>query len=116
MTDTISFHVQLTSTLSSFRELYPEQEPLNNDGTKAGQRPVVRVFLLRKIIAAAFEQKATRNVVMGEGELSALPPSATLDANKQSLDWQGTVRCTTNTSTGGFSVSSLTVKVGTFSK
>lgn len=65
-------------------------------------------------------ERAWRNVVLGEGQIS--PPDCDAGASMSSLqadhlehvDWEGHVRCDSNVSIGGFNAGTVTVKVRFF--
>jgi hypothetical protein len=81
----------------------------------AKDKHFIRVFLLRQIIVSIFGQRAWRTCVIGEGSLRSLPPfPSDLDPqseDRQTVDWDGEVRCDEGVQAGGFNVGNLTVKV-----
>ncbi|KAF9492018.1 hypothetical protein BDN71DRAFT_1509816 [Pleurotus eryngii] len=79
-------------------------------------KPIIRVFLLRQISVQVRGQKAWRNCTLGEGKIWPLPPPAgSMDClvperEEANLDWEGEVRCNSNTMVGGFNAGQLAVK------
>jgi hypothetical protein len=58
-------------------------------------------------------QKASRNTIIAEARLREIPPahSSTESGDVVHLDWRGEVRCGHDISVGGFTASSIIVKV-----
>jgi hypothetical protein len=108
----ISPDVQIPKSLKRASELNPVISP-----TKV--KPTIRVFLYRQVRAEIDGQRAWRTIVLGEGKLCALAPTASflssstsLDDKIETLEWEGEVRCDeVEVEVGGFCVGKLVVKV-----
>jgi len=117
VSDVIPFHVQLCASVSSLRSLHRPSEPENSsrkNSFRLQERPIVRVFLMRQVVATAYGHKARRNLVIGEGELRPLPPleidAPSVKDGLDSLDWEGEVRCDESVTVGAFNVGELSMK------
>jgi hypothetical protein len=102
MTDIIPFHLQLSGSLSSIQDFI--MPPSQQDA-------VIRVVLLREVVVETRCKSPLRNI-LAEGKLSEIPPSTPCEPRDGiHLDWEGEVRCSSNTSVGGFDAGNVTVKV-----
>lgn len=134
LTDTIPFHLQLCSSLSSLRELLPQSSPHLRITSPTISKIVgdpfspdctIRVSIARQVVIEINGRRRFRTYTIGMGKMWSVPPQATatnyenrrrdplsgdLDADI-SLDWQGEVKCWGEVTSGGFSVSNLIVKV-----
>lgn len=100
------FHLQLVAPSASLRFLYT-----NTSATTSATSPV-RVCLMRLITANSHGNLVQKAVVsIGIGELCALPPR-NQDGGKDTLTWDGCLRCDGDIAVGGFTVGNfLTIKV-----
>jgi hypothetical protein len=79
-------------------------------------KPVIRVYLMRQIALEFRGQKAWRNVVLGEGTLSSVPPLATScycpvsSTREEHLDWEGELKCNEDVIAANFTIGKSTVK------
>ncbi|KZP26205.1 hypothetical protein FIBSPDRAFT_819935 [Athelia psychrophila] len=93
----IAFHVKLVGPAHSLRSLCAP-------GTaNATPRPLVRVRILRHIHANSHRNNIRKVVVLGEGELIALPPREDEDI----LSWDGSIQCNADAEVGGFTVDDM---------
>ncbi|KIK67269.1 hypothetical protein GYMLUDRAFT_156029 [Collybiopsis luxurians FD-317 M1] len=106
LSDTIPFHIQLSSSLTSLSLLLPDF-PENKRSRH------VRVLITRQIMVEANTRKCWRTRTLGEGTVRALPPpfiDAPCQKDEVYADWEGEVRCDKNVQYGGFNVGAVTVK------
>ncbi|KAF8161225.1 hypothetical protein B0H34DRAFT_781810 [Crassisporium funariophilum] len=134
LTDTIPFHLQLSSSLKSLRELLPPTSALlqlpNVNHPKTTDRRLsvvgayaIRLSIARQVVVEVNGRRRFRTFTLGVGKMWPVPPLAVNgDACGQEkiaademdknicLDWQGEVKCWAEVTAGGFSVSNLLVK------
>lgn len=123
ITDTVPFFLQLRAPSASLRAFVSQistnqsQQIAPNLASHLKLKPTVRVFLYRQVRAEIEGQRAWRTIILGEGKLAPLAPTAqfiescaSLD-DIESLDWEGEVKCEEEVSVGGFSLEKLVVKV-----
>ncbi|KAH9485031.1 hypothetical protein JR316_0001935 [Psilocybe cubensis] len=137
LTDTIPFHLQLCSSLASFRELLPQSSPHLRITSPTLSKIVgdpfapdctIRVSIARQVVIEINGKRRFRTFTIGMGKMWSIPPQATAvsfgdhrgsDSTSEdpdadiSLDWQGELKCWGEVTSGGFSVSNLIVKRGT---
>ncbi|KAJ7647170.1 hypothetical protein FB45DRAFT_190986 [Roridomyces roridus] len=104
----IPFHIQLCGSVPSLREFYGQEGPRKRQGAVA----IIRVFLVRQIYVEITGRETWRSITVGEGHVNPLPPVG-LDEPSQgdvAVDWEGTVRCENDITSGTFSIGHLTVK------
>ena len=71
---------------------------------------------MRQITLEFRGQKAWRNVVLGEGTLTSVPPLATScycpvsSTREEHLDWEGELKCNDDVIAANFSIGNSTVK------
>jgi hypothetical protein len=120
-TDKIPFHLQLSGSLRSMRELVhltsSASSPLSGETIKM---PNIRVTLQRDVIVGVYPTRAFKSTIIGEGNLTALPPnvdlvdSESLGGGQLSLDFEGTIQPSSASSQkltyGGFFTGSVSVK------
>ena len=140
ISDTIPFHLQLTGSIVSLRELLPTSSPLllpcddsQNDTGKENDillPPVtIQVTISRQIMIEVNGRRKARSFILSEGKLWPVPPcpsqlqkSGDSAKNKMvhdvcektddvSLDWQGEVKCGPQVRFGGFLTSHVSFKV-----
>lgn len=127
--DTIPFHVQLSSSLRSLRELLPPScdllKPPQPDEVREQPRYgyhagdfAVRVYIARQVVVEINGRRRLRTTELGTAKLRAVPPLAmnkpmsnTEADDDVYVDWEGEVRCWGEVSTGGFFSGPLIVKV-----
>jgi len=101
--DIIPFHLQLSGSLCSLQSFLV--------APSCYKHAVIRVVLLREIVVETREKNISRNTVMAEGKLCEIPPSSLCEPQGDiHLDWEGEVRCSSDTSVGSFNAGSITVK------
>ncbi|TFK24933.1 hypothetical protein FA15DRAFT_591487 [Coprinopsis marcescibilis] len=134
LTDSIPFHLQLSSGVSSLRELFSSSgaadsldRVLSSDSRTTAStsswtsakiqpalKPVVRVYLMRQVTVEVRGEKSWRNSVIGEGTLTPVPPlmSSCYDSTScmEHLDWEGTLKCDDTVKIGGFVIGNIQVK------
>ncbi|KAF7984323.1 hypothetical protein HWV62_15315 [Athelia sp. TMB] len=93
----IPFHIKLSGPSASLRSLC-----VPNTSTST-PRALVRVRLIRHIRANSYGHQVHKALVIGEGELFALPPIGT----DEILQWDGTVRCEDAVNVGGLAIDDL---------
>ncbi|KAJ6505343.1 hypothetical protein C8R45DRAFT_817570 [Mycena sanguinolenta] len=107
MDDIIPFHVQLTGRVSSLREFLPL------DDTPTLSPPIVG-SLIRQITVDINDRTATRQLVIGHAKMSPRPPGPDApeyeDEAAVSLDWDGEVRCRTDTLVPGFDAGCIRIQ------
>lgn len=126
--DTIPFHLQLSGRVSTLRQLFASYTNLDRvtsaDSYRtassrvsiAESKPIIRVYLMRQITVDLRGQKAWRNVVLGEGTLSSVPPlmsscySPVSSCREEHLDWEGELKCNDDVIAANFTVGNTTVK------
>lgn len=135
LTDTIPFHLQLCSSLESLQELLPPTStllklPQGIDRPKVGSRndrwgeggQTIRLSITRQVVVEIAGRRRFRTFSVGVGNMWPVPPIAHCYSDNSRdgvsskeggvcLDWQGEVKAWPEVSTGGFSASSLLVKV-----
>ena len=103
-TDIIPFHLQLSGSLGSLQSfLMPSR--------RHGEHAAIRVILLREVVVEIRGKDISRNNVIAEGKLCEIPPSPCESQDSVHLDWEGEVRCSSDTSVGSFNAGSVAVKV-----
>ncbi|KAJ7234506.1 hypothetical protein B0H12DRAFT_1027959 [Mycena haematopus] len=102
--DTIPFHVQLIGRVSALREFLPLATPTGPTAT-----PTITGSLVRQITVDLNGRNASRSHVIGHAKLSPRPPGVDAHHDEDedeeaevSLDWDGEVRCRTDTMVGAF--------------
>ncbi|KAJ3522242.1 hypothetical protein NMY22_g11974 [Coprinellus aureogranulatus] len=128
--DTIPFHLQLSGRVSSLRQLFASCTNLDRVTSADSHRtassslsikdsesdPIIRVYLMRQITVELRGQKAWRNVVLGEGTLTSVPPLMTScycpssSSRTEHLDWEGELRCDDDVIAANFTIGNTNVK------
>lgn len=135
LTDTIPFHLQLCSSMSSLRDLLPPYSPhlqitCPTTSSKIIADPyaaecTIRVSIARQVVVEVNGRRRFRTFTIGIGKMWSIPPQVAVmdyehgegdpfsgDADADiCLDWQGEVKCWGEVTSGGFSVGNLIVKV-----
>ncbi|KAF7981809.1 hypothetical protein HWV62_31919 [Athelia sp. TMB] len=93
----IPFHIKLSGPSASLRSLC-----VPNTSTST-PRALVRVRLIRHIRANSYGHQVHKALVIGEGELFALP----LIGTDEVLQWDGTVQCGDDVNVGGLAIDDL---------
>ncbi|KAF7367882.1 hypothetical protein MSAN_00852900 [Mycena sanguinolenta] len=105
--DIIPFHVQLTGRVSALREFIPL------DDTPTLTPPIVG-SLIRQITVEINDRTATRQLVIGHAKMSPRPPGPDAHEHEEeaevSLDWDGEVRCKTDTMVAGFDAGCIRIQ------
>ncbi|KAJ7783319.1 hypothetical protein B0H16DRAFT_1496317 [Mycena metata] len=114
----IPFHIQLCGSRDSLQLFYgsaPVEAP--PPGSKRPRRrqyaAIVRVYVARQVYIEVHGKSSWRTIVVGEGALRPLPPTAytdDADAREVSVDWEGEVRCKDDVTCASFSANHLVVK------
>lgn len=146
LTDTIPFHLQISGPASRLRELFSQEDNtldrcISTDsrttastsssstrtwrpfGTRSGKvkaihPAVIRISITRQVVVELRGMKAWRNVVIGEGTLSSVPPNMACyrpvdsdnECAEEHLDWEGTLKIDPSVTHGGFTAANLAVK------
>lgn len=130
LTDTIPFHLQISSSLQSLQELLPPtsallKPPSGNEQAKAGTQndrweeggQTIRLSITRQVVVEIAGRRRFRTFTVGAGNMWPVPPhsrdgewAAESKEEDVCLDWQGEVKAWPEVSTGGFSASNLLVK------
>lgn len=108
LSDTILFHLQISGPTAILRELVrPPPRPKSQDP--------VHVYLMRRISLFVRGDRQRRDIEIGQGVLSMLPPPiSSMEFNSQNavLDWAGEIQCDDSITAGTFDVGTVYVKVG----
>ncbi|KAJ7367298.1 hypothetical protein DFH08DRAFT_837071 [Mycena albidolilacea] len=107
LSDSIPFHLQSSGPAAILKGMI---QPLSAESKT--QHPV-RVHLTRRVSLLVRGERQHRNIDIGEGVLSILPPpcySELLDPRDASIDWAGVIQCNDITATGTFDSGILYVK------
>ncbi|KAF9073476.1 hypothetical protein BDP27DRAFT_1215896 [Rhodocollybia butyracea] len=101
--DTIHFHVQMTGSILSLRQLVcAKSSKSSSPGPSAVLSAKIRVYLMRQIYGEVYGQKGLKNLTLAEGKFSPRPPPFTASsigpihgnwATEESLDWEGEIQC-----------------------
>lgn len=105
VTDNIPFHLQLSGSLPSLQVFL---DPPSKENT------VIGVNLVRQVVIETRYKTASQYILLARGKLSEIPPLASSPSEPQDsihLDWEGEVRCSSDTSVGGFIAGNVSVKV-----
>lgn len=108
LSDSIPFHLQSSGPAAILKGMI---QPLFAESKT--QHPV-RVHITRRVSLLVRGERQHRNIDIGEGVLSILPPpcySELLDPRDASVDWAGVIQCNDITATGTFDSGILYVKV-----
>ncbi|KAF5354938.1 hypothetical protein D9756_005408 [Leucocoprinus leucothites] len=103
LSSTIPFHIQISSSLGTIRELFPPSSALLE--TQA-----------REIVVKIRGKKAAKTVSIGSGKLRPVPPTdlgvggASTPQDDMCLEWEGDVKCEEKVTSGGFDIGCLDVK------
>jgi len=106
LSDSIPFHIQLSSSLASLRLLLPDERPESSS---------VRVCLTRQMMVE-INTKCTRTQVLAEGKVRSLAPPADAiysDDHDVYVDFEGEVQCQSTRKEvryGGFNSGTVVVK------
>ncbi|KAJ7665715.1 hypothetical protein B0H17DRAFT_284843 [Mycena rosella] len=86
ITETVPFHLQLSGSFGSLRELFL----LRSNLERSTPSQPIRVYLLRQIVVAA----AKINTILGEGSLKSIPPAIYDLPSKfePALNWEGEIQ------------------------
>lgn len=104
VTDNIPFHLQLSGSLPSLQVFL---DPPSKENT------VIGVNLVRQVVIETRYKTASQYILLARGKLSEIPPLASSPSEPQDsihLDWEGEVRCSSDTSVGGFIAGNVSVK------
>ncbi|KAF7348302.1 hypothetical protein MSAN_01783900 [Mycena sanguinolenta] len=108
LSDSIPIHLQISGPATKLMQLV--RPPSANSKT---QSPV-RVHLMRRISLFVRGERQCRNITIGEGVLSILPPpicySEKCGPHEASIDWAGAVQCESTITVGTFDSGMLYVK------
>ncbi|KAJ7791226.1 hypothetical protein B0H14DRAFT_2936568 [Mycena olivaceomarginata] len=107
LSDSIPFHLQSSGPAAILKGMI---QPLFAESKT--QHPV-RVHITRRVSLLVRGERQHRNIDIGEGVLSILPPpcySELLDPRDASVDWAGVIQCNDITATGTFDSGILYVK------
>jgi len=108
LSDSIPFHIQLSSSLASLRLLLP------NENSESKRSRLIRVFITRQTMVEAHTRKCWKSVTLGEGTLRPVAPPAdapfTSDAGEVNVDWEGEVCYEKKVLHGGFNIGTVIVK------
>jgi hypothetical protein len=123
--DTIPFHVQLNGSLHSIKKLLslPEHDDATSEhrSTKrpllqssSHSQPSMKIYLLRELTVEARGCKASRNIILAEGQPREVPPAHSSSESEETIhiDWEGEMKCSDDISVGSFVAGNVTVKVG----
>ncbi|KIM43282.1 hypothetical protein M413DRAFT_444097 [Hebeloma cylindrosporum] len=128
LTDTIPFHIQLSGSGCTLRDLFSQSVLLDrvmsvdSHNTVASKKtmntkPLLRVYILRQISVTMRGESSWKNNVIGEGTISPMPPESTTCCSSdddpcqtEHIDWEGEVRCGSDITVGGFSAANAQVK------
>ncbi|KAJ7078660.1 hypothetical protein C8R44DRAFT_825197 [Mycena epipterygia] len=106
LSDIILFHLQISGPAAILRELVrPPLRPKSQDPA--------RVYLMRRISLFVRGDRQQRDIEIGQGLLSMLPPPiSSMEFNSQSavLDWAGEIQCDDSITAGAFDVGTVYVK------
>ncbi|KAJ3748901.1 hypothetical protein DFH05DRAFT_1390681 [Lentinula detonsa] len=109
LSDTIPFHIQLSSNLASLRLLFPDHilEPT--------RPPSVRVFITRQTMVEVNTRKCWRTVTLMEGTVRAVAPpvdaATSMEEEDVYVDWEGEVRVENDkVQYGGFNIGTIMIK------
>ncbi|KAJ3915314.1 hypothetical protein F5877DRAFT_81960 [Lentinula edodes] len=109
LSDTIPFHIQISSSLASLRLLLSPEIP--NSGT---ERPSVRVFISRQTMVEVNTRKCWRTATLVEGRVRAIAPpiyTTAVEGADTYVDWEGEVRVEKDmVQYGGFNIGTVIVK------
>jgi len=105
VTDKIPIHLQLSGPPHSLQHFVV---PPSHSGA------IIRVVLQQELTVETRGHKASRNIVLAEGRLSEIPPLICSPCEYRDsihLNWEGELRCSSDTSVGGFCAGDVAVKV-----
>lgn len=118
LSDSIPFHIQLSSSLDTLKELVSPSDvrPRQVGKTKGpGGVCAMRVYIARQIIVEIHGKTSFQTLNIGSGTIRAVPPAdfegETGRRKYPCLDWEGEVKCLEKIKTGGFDIGSLHVRV-----
>lgn len=116
--DKIQFNVRLSGATPSLLEFVSSSETSPRRKSRGSRTPspvprfsAVSVTLLRQISVDVNGKKSWCDTTLVEGRI--WPSSATLDPEKECIDWSGEVQCGKDITVGGFDAGGVSVKVGT---
>ncbi|KAJ6584091.1 hypothetical protein DFH09DRAFT_1144252 [Mycena vulgaris] len=103
LSDRIPFHVQISGPAAILLGLVRTPLPSQN---------LVRVHLMRRISLFVRGERQHKDIGIGEGVVSGLPPpiSSVENSHEATIDWAGEVRCDDNITAGTFDVGALCTK------
>ncbi|EIM85915.1 uncharacterized protein STEHIDRAFT_80011 [Stereum hirsutum FP-91666 SS1] len=128
LSDTIPFYVQLQAPSESLHHfLQPSSSSSlsskltrrsSHQSTDPHTQPIVRVILQRHVIGIIDSVRITRTFTIGEATIRVLPSDTSSRANvlrrpddgKETLDYQGEIKCIDSMTVGGFTAERLVVK------
>lgn len=115
MTDKIPFHVQMSGPLASLKEfLLPTVSSTKKSQKRCPTeypKPKVTVTVVRQINIETRGQKGWKNFVIGEAEISEVPPAIYESRGGVHLDYEGELQCHEDLTAGGFVLPNISVKV-----
>jgi len=107
--DSIPFHLQISGPAAILLGLIRPSA-----GSKTKSQNPVRVHLIRRVSLFVRGEKQHREISIGEGGLSILPPpisySEKLSPHEAAIDWAGVVQCDDSTTAGTFDSGALYVQ------
>ncbi|KAJ4483270.1 hypothetical protein J3R30DRAFT_3833865 [Lentinula aciculospora] len=108
LSDSIPFHIQLSTSLASLRLLLPDAI------SEAKQSSSIRVFITRQTMVEVNTRKCWRTATLVEGTVRAVAPpvdSASVEGNDVYVDWEGEVRVEKDVvQSGGFNIGTVFIK------
>lgn len=129
LSDVIPFYIQLQASSESLQHfLQRSSSPSlssklarksSHQSTAPHAQPIVRVILQRHVSGIIESVRITRTFTIGEATVRTLPSDTSRGSNvlkrpedgKETLDFQGEIKCADGMTVGGFSAGRLVVKV-----
>jgi hypothetical protein len=114
LSDSIPFHIQLSSTLDTLKELLSPSDLRPKQAARKQGVSAFRVYIARQIVTEIHGKTSFQTLHIGSGTVRPVPP-ADFDSEARTrypcLDWEGEVKCFEKIKTGGFDIGTLLVRV-----
>ncbi|KAJ7143058.1 hypothetical protein C8R44DRAFT_692597 [Mycena epipterygia] len=120
ITDTIPFHVQMSGSMDSLREVFIRRDvDQPKSGKSSPEAPVIRVFILRQVtvnIGTIVENN--KRIILDEGLSASGPPAiqnwvqdSPHQSSSETLNWSGELRCQERRMVESFETANISISV-----